>query len=717
MISLFCKKETKEKLINDHNKNYENTNNLFLKIVEDGYIIPKHISCKKIISNGAFYFAEYGRVTNNKFEFIKESQIEDGRYSDTEGCLIGASYEDCYSPCEILDENVIYIGDFRQHPAHFYLETLSRLWILLDNKEYTKMKFAFIGLPKDNTCEFFDFFFEAMGIPLENVIHITKVTKCKKIIIPEASFKLNLNYHKKYLQIINKIMSNLPNCSYKKVYFAKKLERSIGEQCAIELFKQNGYQIVYPETLKMKDKLSILKNCEEFVASNGSNAHFSLFLPETSKLTVLNRSDDIHFVQTQIDILKNLNVTYVDSYCDLLPTWLSLGPFSFIYTDEFEKWLNFKNFKYNKSDLISKTKNNTILFIQNWFKTYSEKENLARIENTIHTKYIPPSKVLKILQFFLENKFRKKSKCFVRKQMKILGIKIKYKKHVPYIKPYKGLLCIDKDYINNEILNFKPKKKTIVKNMVLSMTSYPERMKDIHYAIFSILNQKIQPEKFILWLAKEEFPNGENDVPQSVLQFKKFGLEIRFTDAIRSFKKIIPALKEYPNSILVSADDDIYYPKDWLNNLYKSYKKDATKIYAQRIHKVEITNGEILPYSQWEKCVQTEEPSYLNFPTSVGGILYPPNIFSSEATNIEIFKKLCPNQDDVWVWAMAILNNKYFVNPENPMNNNLIFINPERELGISGETTLGQVNCLKGENDKQIENVSKYYKFIEKLKN
>ena len=31
MISLFCKKETKEKLINDHNKNYENTNNLFLK--------------------------------------------------------------------------------------------------------------------------------------------------------------------------------------------------------------------------------------------------------------------------------------------------------------------------------------------------------------------------------------------------------------------------------------------------------------------------------------------------------------------------------------------------------------------------------------------------------------------------------------------------------------------------------------------------------------
>lgn len=133
--------------------------------------------------------------------------------------------------------------------------------------------------------------------------------------------------------------------------------------------------------------------------------------------------------------------------------------------------------------------------------------------------------------------------------------------------------------------------------MVLSMTSYPERMKDIHYAIFSVLNQTIRPEKFILWLAQEEFPNGEKDVPENVLQFKKFGLEIRFTDALRSFKKIVPALREFPDSILVSADDDIFYPENWLENLYKSYQNNPNNIYTHRLHKITVANDTILQYN------------------------------------------------------------------------------------------------------------------------
>lgn len=308
-----------------------------------------------------------------------------------------------------------------------------------------------------------------------------------------------------------------------------------------------------------------------------------------------------------------------------------------------------------------------------------------------------------------------KNKTYVRKFINILGIKISYKKYSPYILNYKGLLGINKECVDKMIANFKPKKRKTIKNMVLSMTSYPERMKDVHYAIFSILNQSIQPEKFILWLAKEEFPNGENDIPQTVLQFKKFGLEIKFTDAIRSFKKIVPALKEYPHSILVSADDDIYYQNDWLKNLYESYKKDPTKIYAHRIHEVGIKNNQILPYKEWNKCILTKNSSFLNFPTSVGGILYPPDVFSEEAINVEHFKNLCPNQDDVWVWVMAILNNKYFINPKCPVNNNLIYVNPQRELGDSGESTLGQTNCLCNENDKQIQNVVDFYKLMNKL--
>ena len=127
-LTLFCKQDTKKKLISDHEKNYENTHTLSIKIVKNGYIIPKHTSDKQIISNGAIYFADFGGVVDNNFNFIESSQIEDGRYFDTNGSLIGASYEDKMLTPNILDEDIVYIGDFRHHPAHFYLETLSRLW-------------------------------------------------------------------------------------------------------------------------------------------------------------------------------------------------------------------------------------------------------------------------------------------------------------------------------------------------------------------------------------------------------------------------------------------------------------------------------------------------------------------------------------------------------------------------------------------------------------
>ena len=95
--------------------------------------------------------------------------------------------------------------------------------------------------------------------------------------------------------------------------------------------------------------------------------------------------------------------------------------------------------------------------------------------------------------------------------------------------------------------------------------------------------------------------------------------------------------------------------------------------------------------------------------------MYPPRALHSDATNVEIFKKLCPNQDDVWVWVMAVLNNKSFVCCNNPINTRLVYINPERELGLSGETTLASSNVQHGENDKQIQNVVSYYNLMDKL--
>lgn len=58
--------------------------------------------------------------------------------------------------------------------------------------------------------------------------------------------------------------------------------------------------------------------------------------------------------------------------------------------------------------------------------------------------------------------------------------------------------------------------------------------------IETILSQSIKPDKVILYLSKVQFPRLEEDLPDSLLNMKARGLDIRFVEGdIRSHKNII----------------------------------------------------------------------------------------------------------------------------------------------------------------------------------
>ena len=45
-------------------------------------------------------------------------------------------------------------------------------------------------------------------------------------------------------------------------------------------------------------------------------------------------------------------------------------------------------------------------------------------------------------------------------------------------------------------------------NIVVSLTTYGERTRLVHITIDTLLNQSVKPQKVILWLSENEFPNG-----------------------------------------------------------------------------------------------------------------------------------------------------------------------------------------------------------------
>ncbi len=177
-------------------------------------------------------------------------------------------------------------------------------------------------------------------------------------------------------------------------------------------------------------------------------------------------------------------------------------------------------------------------------------------------------------------------------------------------------------------------------------------------------------------------------------------MEIRFVKDIKSYTKGIYAFKEYPSSIIVTADDDIYYPTKWLKKLYHSYISNPEEIHVHRAHKVNLN----LPYEKWEKEVKKEEASFANFLTGVGGVLYPPNCFTKEVLREDIFLKNSPTADDIWFWIMALVHNRKIRVVKNHLKT-LICTNILRQLF---DKTLYSQN-RNGKNDEQLANLMKFY--------
>lgn len=193
--------------------------------------------------------------------------------------------------------------------------------------------------------------------------------------------------------------------------------------------------------------------------------------------------------------------------------------------------------------------------------------------------------------------------------------------------------------------------------VIVSLTSYPARIPFVHVALNTLLTQTFKPDRVILWLAEEQFPNKENDIPQEVLKLKDYGLEIRWTIDTKSYKKLLPALKEFPEDIIVTADDDLIYDKDWLEKLYKSYKKTPECIHVHRVSRIILKNDNTITKLPQRKALFLlhSEPSHLNSVFGGSGCLYPPHTLSEEIFNLESCKMTVGFADDLWFWAMATL--------------------------------------------------------------
>lgn len=231
-------------------------------------------------------------------------------------------------------------------------------------------------------------------------------------------------------------------------------------------------------------------------------------------------------------------------------------------------------------------------------------------------------------------------------------------------------------------------------DVIVSLTSFPARIETVWITIATILNQTIKPGKIILWLADEQFPDREKNLPRKLLELKRYGLTIRFCDNLYPHKKYYYTMLENPDATVITVDDDVFYPEYLIEELLKTSEKYPHTVCCTWAHRITTDkNNRALPYEKWKHCVTDgNTPESLLMPVGIGGVLYPPHALYEQAFDKEKLSEAALMTDDLWLKAMEILGNVKAVRIEKKYRKTYFTIINTQESSLNKENVGEQKN-------------------------
>lgn len=244
--------------------------------------------------------------------------------------------------------------------------------------------------------------------------------------------------------------------------------------------------------------------------------------------------------------------------------------------------------------------------------------------------------------------------------------------------------------------------------VIVSLTSFPAAIDYAIMAIKSILQGALLPDKLVLYLTFDQFK--QCGIPEELRKIEKENdlFEIRdYPKDIRSYRKLIPALKDFPDDIIITVDDDVNYDRDMLKDLMEMHEHYPDSIIANRAKIADPSK----PYRKWKKLRWYDflserikiDPHIIQ--TGVGGVLYPPHSLNPDMLDENLFVNLAPTTDDIWFWAAAISNGTTII--PMPFGRH----NKPKEVGKPRSISLKTVNFKDGtsRNDDALKAILDYY--------
>lgn len=187
----------------------------------------------------------------------------------------------------------------------------------------------------------------------------------------------------------------------------------------------------------------------------------------------------------------------------------------------------------------------------------------------------------------------------------------------------------------------------------VTLTVIPSRLHALDIVLKSLLAQTTPPERILVWLHE----GMRGTLPRRVRTLIGDTVRVDYVPGTSSHNKLVHAVAAEPDAVFVTCDDDMIYPAEWLERLWRDHLEHPEAVVANDVRMIR-TDGDYRPrpYAAWRLAAAEER---LTAPAFMGvgwaGVLYPPRCFHPDVTDASRYLELTPRADDLWFKAMSHL--------------------------------------------------------------
>ena len=314
-----------------------------------------------------FYLGELGGCLDAQGKLVEESTVYNA---------FGGKYE-YDSSIQHVDETVLYIPIIPKQWGHFLIDTVSRLWIFLDNRfdvKDTKIYVNIWGFSENKITGNYKKFLEYLGI-FGKIKIVDHPIQASEVWIPTYTMSFAKTYNLEYKTVLEYVTKQIMESDkvthlqhYDYIYLSRtKLPTSkmkeIGEIDIERFLEDNGFKILYPEELSLEEQVFYFQTSKIVAGMSGTIMHNIGFARKETKLCIMNRTCMLNAPQLLLNKLFENEVYIVDAYVESTtkhPRDYGTGPFWLEVNDNVIRFLEDNGFK--KRQVIHTTPQNRLKY-------------------------------------------------------------------------------------------------------------------------------------------------------------------------------------------------------------------------------------------------------------------------------------------------------------------------------------------------------------------